>query len=92
MATGEREDGDGSLRLGLGLVVWGVAPTTILYAASYLATPVYASRYVLVTAPAFALLLGLSRARFTVALACLPLVLLPQVPAAITRRPEPFFR
>jgi mannosyltransferase len=77
MAIGERQDGDRSLRLGL--VVWGVAPTTILYAASYLATPVYASRYVLVTAPAFALLLGLSRARFTVALACLPLVLLPQV-------------
>lgn len=77
MAVGERVDGGRSLRLGL--VVWGAAPAAILYAASYLATPVYASRYVLVAAPAFALLLGLSRARFLVVVACVPLVLLPQV-------------
>ncbi|MEU1391936.1 MULTISPECIES: hypothetical protein [unclassified Nonomuraea] len=77
MAAGEWVDGGRSLRLGL--VVWGAAPTTILYAASYLATPVYASRYVLVAAPAFALRLGLSRARLLVAVACVPLVLLPQV-------------
>ncbi|MEW9551115.1 glycosyltransferase family 39 protein [Nonomuraea sp. NPDC050783] len=96
MAVGERMDGEpvdgGSLRLRLGLGVWGAAPTAILYAASYLATPVYASRYVLVAAPAFVLLLGLSRVRFLVVAACVPLVLLPQVQSRLPEGHEVQYR
>ncbi|MEV6980294.1 glycosyltransferase family 39 protein [Sphaerisporangium sp. NPDC051017] len=56
-----------------GAVVWGVLPTAVLCAVSFLGTPVYNSRYVLAAAPAFALLAGmaLGRARLPVRLAAL---------------------
>ncbi|GII89222.1 hypothetical protein Ssi03_72120 [Sphaerisporangium siamense] len=46
-----------------GVVVWGVLPVVVLVAVSFLGTPVYNSRYVLPSAPAFALLAGAALAR-----------------------------